>query len=335
MSLSAAGKSVDFTTMPTLRRGASQTRIAAGPGQPATLLDSDEPVRQPAAWWSSTTATTTAAYLHDKTGPIAATWIANHSAGTAGTTTWPGWAPAAPGNARRAHQAPRRPAAAGRRRAAGALVRGGRRRRDPGERRACSPCIPGWADLARGMPGYSRDIIGQTPFGWSLDDAMEGLGPRVERAGASSGSWRVRLGELGAVPAGRARAPARPARSRRPVLGRRRRPAARGRRLRAAAGAAAAPTRCCPRSGMSASGCRWSSRAGEDPTAAARVELALATTMPSGRGGADLPVAGPVPVARDDLDRLPGTASAWYHEPAPSRSAAATRPCCCSTTRPG
>ena len=32
------------------------------------------------------------------------------------------------------------------------------------------------------MPGYSRDVIGQTPFGWSLDDAIEGLGPRVERA---------------------------------------------------------------------------------------------------------------------------------------------------------
>ncbi len=23
--------------------------------------------------------------------------------------------------------------------------------------------IPGWSDMARGMPGYSRDVIGQTP----------------------------------------------------------------------------------------------------------------------------------------------------------------------------
>ena len=44
--------------------------------------------------------------------------------------------------------------------------------------------IPGWSDASRGMPGYSRDVVGQTPFGWSLDDAMEGLGPRVERARA-------------------------------------------------------------------------------------------------------------------------------------------------------
>jgi hypothetical protein len=55
--------------------------------------------------------------------------------------------------------------------------------------------IPGWSDMTRGMPGYSRDIIGQTPFGWSLDDALEGLGPRTEQASAfwkwrdTSGSW--------------------------------------------------------------------------------------------------------------------------------------------------
>ena len=36
--------------------------------------------------------------------------------------------------------------------------------------------IPGWSDMDRGMPGYSSEVIGQTPFGWSLDDAMEGLG---------------------------------------------------------------------------------------------------------------------------------------------------------------
>jgi hypothetical protein len=36
--------------------------------------------------------------------------------------------------------------------------------------------IPGWSDMSKGMPGYSRDVIGQTPFGWSLDDAIEGPG---------------------------------------------------------------------------------------------------------------------------------------------------------------
>src|SRR6267154_2175347 len=44
--------------------------------------------------------------------------------------------------------------------------------------------IPGWSDMSRGMPGYSRECVGQTPFAWSLDDAMEGLGPRADRATA-------------------------------------------------------------------------------------------------------------------------------------------------------
>jgi hypothetical protein len=43
--------------------------------------------------------------------------------------------------------------------------------------------------MDRGMPGYSRDVIGQTPFGWSLDEAMEGLAPRLERSRAY---WRWR-----------------------------------------------------------------------------------------------------------------------------------------------
>lgn len=52
--------------------------------------------------------------------------------------------------------------------------------------------IPGWAGASRGMPGYCRDAIGQTPFAWSLDDALEGLGPRVEQARAY---WHWRGGE--------------------------------------------------------------------------------------------------------------------------------------------
>src|SRR2546430_11235060 len=49
--------------------------------------------------------------------------------------------------------------------------------------------IAGWSDMDRGMPGYSRDVIGQTPFGWSLDEAMDGLAPRLERSRAY---WRGR-----------------------------------------------------------------------------------------------------------------------------------------------
>jgi hypothetical protein len=52
--------------------------------------------------------------------------------------------------------------------------------------------IPGWSQIGRGMPGYSRDAIGQTPFAWSLDDAMDGLGTRADRASAF---WRWRQRE--------------------------------------------------------------------------------------------------------------------------------------------
>ena len=49
--------------------------------------------------------------------------------------------------------------------------------------------LPGWSDMSTGMPGYGADIIGQTPFGWSLDQAMEGLGPRIA---AAQRFWRWR-----------------------------------------------------------------------------------------------------------------------------------------------
>ncbi|MDF5752728.1 suppressor of fused domain protein [Spongiactinospora sp. TRM90649] len=50
--------------------------------------------------------------------------------------------------------------------------------------------IPGWADMTRGMPGYSRDAIGETSFAWGLDEAMEGLSPRVTKA-AAYWQWRT------------------------------------------------------------------------------------------------------------------------------------------------
>jgi hypothetical protein len=55
--------------------------------------------------------------------------------------------------------------------------------------------IPGWADMERGMPGYARDAIGESPFAWSLSEALEGLAPRVAKARAywhwrqAEGSW--------------------------------------------------------------------------------------------------------------------------------------------------
>jgi hypothetical protein len=55
--------------------------------------------------------------------------------------------------------------------------------------------IPGWADMARGMPGYARDAVGESPFAWSLDEALEGLAPRVAKARAYW-HWRQSEGSL-------------------------------------------------------------------------------------------------------------------------------------------
>nr|BFE87395.1 hypothetical protein GCM10020093_099960 [Planobispora longispora] len=52
--------------------------------------------------------------------------------------------------------------------------------------------IPGWADMTRAMPGYSRDAIGETPFAWSLEEASEGLAPRLDKARAY---WEWRGGD--------------------------------------------------------------------------------------------------------------------------------------------
>ena len=139
--------------------------------------------------------------------------------------------------------------------------------------------IPGWADMARGMPGYSRDVIGQTPFGWSLDDAMEGLGPRADRATAfwrwrqREDSWasfqRSLLGHLLArlgpgsrywdVSGGK-----------QPMVGVSERPPTEQR-----------PYTVLSSVGMSCQRMPVVEQAMEDASGCARIELALATTMPS------------------------------------------------------
>jgi Suppressor of fused protein (SUFU) len=55
--------------------------------------------------------------------------------------------------------------------------------------------IPGWADMSRGMPGYSRDAVGESPFAWSLEEAYDGLASRLAKAQAywqwrgGNGAW--------------------------------------------------------------------------------------------------------------------------------------------------
>jgi len=310
MSLSAAGKSVDFTTMPTLRRGASQTRIAAGPGQPAALLDSTSPYgsRRVVVEYDGET---TAAYLHDKTGPVAATWIADHSPAPRVvdlTRLSSGRAPQMPAEHTR-HPDGRAPLDASALRAVWLEEGDGVAIMENDELLAV---IPGWSDLARGMPGYSRDIIGQTPFGWSLDDAMEGLGPRVEQAErfwawrSDSASWasfqQAVLGHLLAR------------------LG----PGGRywdvGNGQQPAAGVSERPPT--PRRaytvlstvGMSCQRMPVIEQAGEGSAGRARVELALAATMPTAEAARIFLWLAQYPW-REMTWMGAGHSIPWYHEP--------------------
>ncbi|MEV0150150.1 MULTISPECIES: suppressor of fused domain protein [unclassified Nonomuraea] len=69
--------------------------------------------------------------------------------------------------------------------------------------------IPGWADMSRGMPGYARDAVGESPFAWALSEALEGLAPRISNARSywvwrhAEGSWpsfqQFAMGHIDAV----------------------------------------------------------------------------------------------------------------------------------------
>ena len=163
---------------------------SAGPGQPRppiTLLESLSPYgsRKVTVEYDGLT---TAAYLHDDTAAISATWIANHQP-----------APESTDQARLdAGRAPLMPAAQTKHPGGLPPLQGGALEAlwfEEGDGVAILEngrplaVIAGWSDSGRGMPGYSSDVIGQTPFGWSLDDAMEGLAPRLERSRAY---WRWR-----------------------------------------------------------------------------------------------------------------------------------------------
>src|ERR1022692_1410183 len=174
--------------MPTTRAKTGLPRISAKPGQPTTLLDSDSPygsrrvVVEYDGW-------TTAAYLHDRTAPVAATWLANHRRAPADVDLAQldaGQAPEMP-QSHTKHPNGRPPVDPKSLRAVWFEEGDGVALLEAGELLAV---IPGWSDMAKGMPGYSRDVLGQTPFGWSLDDAMEGLGPRAAEA---ADFWRWRL----------------------------------------------------------------------------------------------------------------------------------------------
>src|SRR5689334_3200670 len=136
---------------------------------------------------------TTAAYLHDDTTVLSATWIANHQPAPETTDQArldAGRAPLMP-TARTKHPDGRPPLEAGALEALWFEEGDGVAILEQGQPLAV---MDGWSDTGRGISGYSRDVIGETPFGRSLDDAMEGLAPRLEQARAY---WRWRESATG------------------------------------------------------------------------------------------------------------------------------------------
>ena len=299
--------------MPSLRRGAAQARISAGSGvsaQPAVLLDDESPYgsRRVVVEYDGTT---TAAYLHDSGGPIAATWIANHSPAPATVDL----------SVLSSGQAPQMPAGHTKHPQGRPLL-------DPGalsalwleegdgvavlEHGTPIALIPGWSDMSTGMPGYASDIIGQTPFGWSLDQAMEGLGPRIAEA-QRFWSWRSDaetwasyrqavfghlLGRLGPggkywdVSGGR-----------QPLIGVSERPPT-----------AQRPYTVLSTAGMSCQRMPVIEQAGEGAAGRSRIELALATTMPSAEAARIFLWLAQYPW-REVTWLGAGHSVPWYHEP--------------------
>ena len=253
---------------------------------------------------------TTAAYLNDEANPVAATWIANHQPAPPVTDL----------SRLNSGQAPLMPAAH-------TKHPGGRPPLDPAavsvlwfeegdgaavlENGELLAVIPGWADMTRGMPGYSRDIIGQTPFGWALEDALEGLRPRTQQARAfwkwreSPGSWGVfQQGVLGHLlsrlgpgahywDAGAGK---------QPLVGVTERPATSER-----------PYSTLSTVGMSCQRMPVVEQFVEEASAYARIELAMATTMPATQAARIFLWLAQYPW-RDVTWFGPGHSVRWYHK---------------------
>jgi Suppressor of fused protein (SUFU) len=270
--LIAEGDTEDSNDMAIMRSGLERTQ------QPATLLESVNPYgsRRLTIEYDGVT---TAAYLHDESSVISATWIANHVRAPHAADARrlrDGQAPLMPA-ARTRHPRGRPPLDAGSLQALWfeegdgvAVLEGG----------TLLAVIPGWSSMARGMPGYCRDVIGQTPFGWALNDALEGLGPRVERA-KDYWQWRQSPAGWGQFQqaalthlTGRLGPGAHywdATQGQRPSIGISERPPEPGR-----------PYTVLSTVGMSAQRMPVVEQVIDDPTDYCRIEVALATTLPAG-----------------------------------------------------
>jgi Suppressor of fused protein (SUFU) len=172
------------------RNFVSKFRVMSTP--PVTLLESLSPYgsRKVTVEYDGLT---TAAYLHDESTVVSATWIANHQPAPETTDQArldAGRAPLMPA-ARTRHPDGRPPPQAETLEALWFEEGDGVAILEQGQPLAV---MAGWSDAGRGMLGYSRDVIGQTPFGWSLDDAMESLAPRLQQSRAY---WRWRESATG------------------------------------------------------------------------------------------------------------------------------------------
>jgi len=251
----------------------------------------------------------TAAYLHDDTAMISATWIANHRPAPRATDQArldAGRAPLMPA-ARTKHPGGRPPLQADALEALWFEEGDGVAILESGRPLAV---IAGWSDMDRGMPGYSAEVIGQTPFGWSLDDAMEGLAPRLERSRAF---WRWRQtgwnsyqqalfahlqdklgpgGHYWDASAGK-----------QPLTGVTERPPAARRRYTVLSTV-----------GMSCQRMPVVEQVLDDPSGYARIELALATTLPSAQAARVFLWLATYPWHAVTWFG-PGHSVRWYHEP--------------------
>jgi hypothetical protein len=180
--------------------------------------------------------------------------------------------------------------------------------------------VPVWSDMSRGIPGYSRDATAQSPFAFPLDEEIEEFGPRIRQARefwewrADESSWAGfqqaalghLLGRLG--PGGHYwhdvgrqwRGGAAPV----PVVGVSERQPRPGREYSVLSTI-----------GMSCQRMPTVELYEDDPSPYARIELAVATTLPSQRAGSVFPWLAQYPW-RSVTWFAPGDVVKWYHEAA-------------------
>jgi hypothetical protein len=181
--------------------------------------------------------------------------------------------------------------------------------------------IPGWSDTDRGVPGYSREAIGRSPFAFALDDEIEDLGPRILQAQAfwdwrrGPGAWESfqqsvlghLLGRLGPGgyywhDVGRQGRPRTTQAVEQPLVGVSERPARDDR----AYGVLSTIGMSCQRMPTVE---LYEDNVGEH----ARIELAVATTLPSQRAGSIFPWLAQYPW-RAVTSFAPGDNVKWYHQ---------------------